>query len=274
MADWGPWIADRVLFSQLHSAVTPGSSAHTKGAWVAGANSDRGDGIYLQFPMIGNHSTARTLLLDVGVGSPEIVLISNLMLCPPSVGGVTTQRETSQTIYFPVSAPPGYAIKVRAQASMASHQGIYVTSTKASSGLPVVGQVVDTYGANVAATKGVTLTAPSSDGSYGSWTEITASCERIKAMMIACGHGQADWTTFSDQWYQIQIGVGGAGSEQNILTLYEAGASSSATGTVSQMVLGPYYVDIAPGSRLSARVGKQYSSASQRTLDVVLYGIR
>lgn len=230
--------------------------------------------MYINFPTLGNHVQARTLLLDVGVGSPESVIISNLMLCPPAVGGVTTQRETSQTIYFPVSSPPGYPIKMRAQASMASHQGIHATSNKAASGLPVVGHVVDTYGANTTSTKGVTLTAPSSDGTYGSWTEIAASCERIKALMIACGHGQADWMTFSDQWYQIQIGVGGAGSEQNILTLYEAGASSSATGTVSQMVLGPYYVDIAPGSRLSARIGKQYSSASQRTIDVVLYGIR
>lgn len=274
MGDWAPWTADRALFSQLHADVTPGSAAHTKGAWVSGANSDRGDGMYINFPILGNHVQARTLLLDVGVGSPESVIISNLMLCPPAVGGVTTQRATSQTIYFPVSSPPGYPIKMRAQASMASHQGIYATSNKAASGLPVVGHVVDTYGANTTSTKGVTLTAPSSDGTYGSWTEIAASCERIKALMIACGHGQADWMTFSDQWYQIQIGVGGAGSEQNILTLYEAGASSSATGTVSQMVLGPYYVDIAPGSRLSARVGKQYSSASQRTIDVVLYGIR
>lgn len=274
MADFGQWVGDRALYSQLHANVTPGPSAHTKGAWVSGANSDRGDGLYINFPILGNHVQARTLLLDVGVGSPESVIISNLMLCPPAVGGVTTQRDVSQSIYFPVSAPPGYAIKMRAQASMASHQGIYATSNKAASGLPVVGHVVDTYGANTTSTKGVTLTAPASDGAFGSWTEISASCERIKAMMIACGHGQADWSTFSDQWYQLQIGVGGVGSEQNILTLYEAGASSSATGTVSQMILGPYYVDIAPGSRISARVGKQHSSASQRTLDVVLYGIR
>lgn len=274
MADFGPWVGDRALYSQLHANITPGASAHTKGAWVSGANSDRGDGLYINFPILGNHGQARTLLLDVGVGSPETVIISNLMLCPPAVGGVTTQRDVSQSIYFPVSAPPGSPIKMRAQASMASHQGIYATSNKAASGLPVVGQVVDTYGANTTSTKGVTLTAPASDGAFGSWTEISASCERIKAMMIACGHGQADWSTFSDQWYQLQIGVGGVGSEQNILTLYEAGASSSATGTVSQMILGPYYVDIAPGSRLSARVGKQHSSASQRTLDVVLYGIR
>lgn len=274
MADWGPWVGDRALYTQLHAAVTPGATAHNKGAWVAGANSDRGDGIYLNFPALGSHVSSRTLLVDVGVGSPEKVIISNLMLCPPAVGGAATQRETSQTVFFPVSFPAGEVVKARAQASMASHGATYITSLKANSGLPTVGQVVDTYGADVAATKGVTLTAPASDGALGSWTEITASCERIKALVIACGHGQAAWTTFTDQWYQLQIGVGGAGSEQNILTLYEAGSSSSTTGTVSQMLLGPYYVDIAPGSRLSARVGKQHASASQRTLDVVLYGIR
>lgn len=273
MADWGPWVGDSVLGPTYHG-FTPGAAAHTKGSWVAGSDTGRGEGLLVNVNILDYLTSIRTLLVDVGAGSPEQTIISNLMLCPPSVGGLNTCRTVAQTIYFPVALPPD-ALRLRAQASVASHGQIWIVTSRCKSGLPCVGSVVDTYGANTASTKGTTVTAPAVDGGMGSWTQISASCERIKALLIAIGHGQAsDWTTFSNQLFRIQIGVGSAGNEQVILDANEAGASSSGTGTVGQMVLGPYYVDIPAGSSVSARIAKQYASSAQRTLDLVLYGIR
>lgn len=273
MADWGPWAGDQVLNPVYHGA-TPGATAHTKGSWVVSSDTGRGEGLLVNFSILDYLTSVRTLLVDVGAGSPEQTVINNLMLCPPSVGGVNTCRCVGQTIYFPVALPPG-ALRMRAQASVASHGITYMVTSRCKSGLPCVGSVVDTYGADTASTKGTTITAPNTDGGWGSWTQISASCERIKALLIAIGHGQAaDWTTFSNQWFNVQIGVGSAGNEQVILNATEAGGSSSGTGTVSQMVLGPYYVDIPSGSRVSARIAKEYASSAQRTLDLVLYGIR
>lgn len=155
---------------------------------------------------------------------------------------------------------------------MASHGICYMMSHKRLSGLPVVGSVVDTYGADTANTKGATLTAPN-DASWGSWVAFSTSCQRIKALVIAVGHGQADFTLMSDQWHQISIGVGASGSEVEIAFFNEAGGTSANTKTPHPLFLGPIYIDVPAGSRLSARVKKQAGSL-QRTLDLVLYGIR
>jgi len=91
--------------------------------------------------------------------------------------------------------------------------------------------------------------------------------------VLAFGHGQADWSTFTNQWAIVDIGIGAAGSETEILTLADLGASSG-TQILAQQWYGPYFLDIPAGTRISARVRKQYTSASQRTIDVILYGIR
>lgn len=276
MADWGPWVGDSINHVGAISNVIPSATAHTKGSWVAAASgTDRGEGLRVIPTYLQGNATARTLLVDVGMGSTEQTIISNLMLCPPSVNvSEGTSRTVAQAAYFPIHIPSGNVLKARAQSSIASHSGLYFYANRVSSGLPCVGSVVDTYGADTANSRGTVLTAPNTDGGYGSWAQVSASCSRVKALLIAIGNGNQSWTTYSNQWYSIQIGVGAAASEQTIIAVEEAGGSSSGTGTVSQMILGPYYVDIPAGSRISARVAKQYASSSQRTVDVVLYGIR
>ena len=140
------------------------------------------------------------------------------------------------------------------------------------SGLPCVGSVVDTYGADTANSKGTTLTAPNTEA-YGAWAQVSASCERIKAIMIAVGHGQADWSTYGNQWAAVQVGIGAAGAEVEVVRIVDIGTGNGIR-VPSQSLFGPYYLDIPLGTRISARVAKQYSESYQRTLDVILYGIR
>lgn len=274
MADWGPWVGDRTSNQSIIYGISPGATAHTKGAWLAGGASARAEGVYFSVNYLRENLASRTLFVDVGFGSPEQIVINNLMLCPPAVGGSSTARSVEQVFYFPVHMPSGNSIKARAQSSIASHDTIFITPHRMLSGLPCAGSVVDTYGANTASTRGTVITSDTGDGVFGGWFEISSSCKRIKALLIAVGHGNQAWTTFAYQWYAIHIGIGPSSSEQTVLSIQDAGASSSSTGTVSQMFLGPFYLDIPEGSRVSARVAKQYASSSQRTIDVVLYGIR
>ena len=274
MADFGPHAGDsRSSFGLLQA--TPHVTAHTKGSWATqtGVTPDRTDGFYLEPTYFGANSTIRTVLVDIGFGSGPTTLISNLMVCPPNANYTTTQRCIGQHAFFPVSMPPGEVMKARAQSNLASHEDVYLWVMEVSSGLPCVGSVVDTYGADTANSKGTTLTASTTEGTFGSWVELTSSCERIKALMIAVGHGQADWSTYGNQYIAIKLAVGAAASETELLRIQDVG-SSSGTGIASQNWLGPYYFDIPPGTRISASVAKQYSSSSQRTVDVILYGIR
>lgn len=272
MADWGPWVGD--LDGAYGSYdVTPGAAAHAKGSWANNiTDTTRADGLLLLFSWQQAYTTVRSLLYDVGIGAGSDILIPNLMHCPPA-GGANVSRAGQQSVYFPIAVPPAQ-LRMRSQCSMASHGTSYMMTQKRLSGLPVVGSVVDTYGADTANTKGTTLTAPNNETSFGSWYQLTASSQRIKALILAVGHGQADLTTYTDQWHHIQLGIGSAGNEVVFAQFVEAGGSSSVPKTIAPGFIGPIYVDIPAGSRLSARVKKMVASSYQRTIDLVAYGIR
>lgn len=274
MADFGPHAGDSFPATG-QVTMTPGSSAHSKGSWATFSNGPRArvDGFFLMPAYLGSHSTCRTLFLDIGVGSGPTTIISNLMVCPPHANSTTLERDVAKNVFFPVSLPPSEDIKARSQSSMASHATIYVDTYTAHSGLPCVGSVVDTYGADTTNTKGVTLTAPNTDGGLGAWSVVVASSERIKALIVAVGHGQADWSTYGNQWGTVHIGIGAGGSEQVVVSIDSIGTGNGIR-VPSQSWFGPYYVDIPAGTNISARVAKQYASSSQRTFDVILYGIR
>jgi len=274
MADFGPHTAE-VLSSNGLVTATPGATANTKGSWASFTDypPDRVEGFDFSTAYLGNSSSIRTILMDIGVGSGPTTIISNLMVCPPHANSTTLERSVSEHFFFPVALPPGETIKMRAQTNVASHADVYAYMKPMKSGLPCVGSVVDTYGADTANSKGTTLTAPNTDGVYGDWAQVSASCERIKALVIAVGHGQADWSTYSNQWAILQVGIGGAGSEVEVARIIDIGTGNGIR-TPSQSMHGPYYLDIPAGTRLTARVAKQYSSSSQRTIDVILYGIR
>ena len=274
MADFGPHAADQLAHNGM-VAVTPGATAHTKGSWASfsGGTPDRAEGFFFSPAYLGNSGSCRTILMDIGVGSGPTPIISNLMVCPPHANSTSLERSVAEHVFFPVALPPAETIKMRGQASVASHADLYAYIMPMKSGLPCVGSVVDTYGADTANSKGTTLTAPNTEAAYGAWVQVSASCERIKALMIAVGHGQADWSTYGNQWAAVQVGIGGAGSEVEAVRILDIGTGNGIR-VPSQALFGPYYLDIPPGTRLSARVAKQYSEANQRTIDVILYGIR
>lgn len=274
MADWGPYYSELLCADGVGSP-TPNASSNTKGSWstCSGATPTRSEGIYLCPAWFGADATCRSVLVDVGFGAGPTIVINNLMLCPPHANHSSVERMIATHTFFPVSFPPGEDIKIRAQSNKASHSAVYLYARPMVSGLPCAGSIVDTYGADTTNSKGTTVTGSNSDGVYGSWTELVASSERVNALMVCVGHGQADWATYGNQWGAVAIGVGGAGSEQEIIRLLEI-STGNGFRIPSQQWFGPYYVTLPPGTRISARVCKQYTSSSQRTFDVIVYGIR
>ena len=275
MADFGPCFADSPGGTSFLSAL-PGASptyyAHTKGAWTYdGSITTRAEGLVIHPSWWQNYASVRTILLDIGVGAGGDVLINNLMFCPSSYG-TGGGRIHQVPVYFPIQVPD-QQLGIRAQSNYASHGIGYVQICRRRSGLPVFGKV-DTYGADTANSRGTPITAPNLDSTWGSWTTVSASCETCRAMVVAVGHGNQAWNSLVDQMYWIEIGFGAAGQEQTIISATEAGGSSSVSAIPSSPFLGPYYVDVPAGSRLCARVAKQGANSNQRTVDVVLYGIR
>lgn len=73
-----------------------------------------------------------------------------------------------------------------------------------------------------------------------------------------------------DGWWQLAVGA--SGSEQTIAT------GTVQTGTATMLAapqwFGPFYQPIAEGQRLSARLSRQFDSGSQRSLGMIVYGVR
>lgn len=282
MADWGPWTGEAsggaVPYSAVGMPITPSVSANTKGSFntVSATDTARGDGLRLLIDRLGDVSVGsiRTYLVDVNIGGQN--LINNLMLCAPVQALNISQRMTMMECFFPVMVPSGNAVQFRAQCNVASANGIYVRAERFSSGAPPAGSVVDTYGADTVNSKGTTITALSTatcNADYGSWAQLSVSTNRIKALVVAVGHGQQDLSLVTDCWYEIAIGVGAAGQEKPIALI--TGQTNSYSRVPMPGLVGPFCVDVPPGSRLAACIRKTpVSSSSQRSLDVVAYGIR
>lgn len=281
MADFGT--SASYLFKPYDLATcSPNALIQEKGNWssaITGGSSDRADGFIIRPAWLGSTSSMRSFLVDVGIGASKAILLSNLLVTAShkGFGGFNADSDCSQEVFFPVSVPAGESLYVRVQSSWPNLNAhvLEFALAKLRSGAPCAGHVIDTYGADTINVRG-TNCQQQPGVSYGwnsTYYELTPSCKRVKAFVLALGHGGEDWSTYPNQRYSIRIGIGALGSEVELLTIYEAGGSSNQTLGPSQLFLGPYYVDIAPGSRIVAKVSKEHTTY-QKTLSLVMYGIR
>lgn len=271
MADWATTGFSELLLDGVTMAVTPSNTAHTKGSWSSGyTNSKRREGAWLVFSWSGTSATARTLLIDISVD--DVVIAENIAINPGGTGGAAQVRCHTQRIWLPISIPAG-VVKMRSQSSMATHGVHYLLLELGSASIgDEAGPYLYALGANTGTTRGTTVTASNTEGTFGAWAQVTASSPRLRSLLAWVGHGNAWLTAYADQWIQLQIGIGEAGSEQQIAYLREAGGTSSSTGQMHPQWYGPINVDIPAGSRIAVRSAVAVSSATQRNRDVIIYG--
>lgn len=276
MSDWAAALS-QYHTNSANAGVTPSASANTKGSYSSVFTLAKPSfGFWYAPSWNQSHGTARTVFLDIasgGAGS-ENILVANLAFNPGGYGGsATTSRPRTQAhVFVPLLLPAG-EIRARAQCNMASHGIGYHSLVASDTFIPQIGSfaVCDTYGATTGTTRGVSVSANASENVYGSWTEITASCNSVKAMLVSVLHGNTWQTTHNDQWHQFQIGIGSAGNEVVVFSSGECGLNSS-DGGIPSPLFGPFYIDIPSGTRISVRMKKQYTT--QRALDFILYGLR
>ena len=274
MPDWGSPVSGSAL-NQLSVGTmtcTPGATAHAKGAWANLGTPVRTGALGLSINWGQDYATHRVTMFDFAVGpaGSETIFLSNLALAYSSVG-ITASRTHQQEIVIPIALPKGQLIRFRAQSTYASHAAVQCNLSAAYDvPSPMTGSLVDTYGANPAATNGVLLTANAANIVFGPYSEIVPSCNRMECFFIAVFPRTAQ-NGFSNQANFWELAVGPEGSEVTIAKGQCAGNSSTALS--QPQWFGPYFQQIAAGQRLSARVAKQ-GTTSQRTLDMIVYGVR
>lgn len=259
--------------SRLGYVVVTGGASHVKGAWVELVASSPGD-TYLLMLSAGTTfvSAANTsMLLDIGIGAAgsEQLLISNL-----AIGYLDGILVSGRYWLLPLYIPAGSRIAARIQ-------GVVATDTAEVAidlfgGLPMEGAspsvVVDTYGANTATSRGVSLVASATAHVAGAWTEVSPALPNDISRLFLGVQGNGS-TTLATASSLIDIAVGPAGAEAVIASgIYVRSTTSEVIVNVAPPgPVVPNATEVKAGSRLSARLT---SSTASHALDATFHGLR
>lgn len=223
------------------------ATPNTKGSWVQIDASTAQDvvGLWIgSLITIGISATDTSMLLDIGIGAAasEAVVVSNI-----PVGGLAGGATTARMFYLPIHIPAGTRIAGRIQAA------ITIDIFRPLVVLEFGGRPGTWGGYTVAETIGVdTATSAPTTGDLAdtAWDEAVAST--VNSYRAITFHPcMPPGAAASGAVMTVDVGVGGAGSEQVLGTWWV----STDTSEIVQGIAGPVFVEkvIDAGSRLAIR---------------------
>lgn len=266
MPDWPiTRIGGRTIHQLNNGTASTNASANVKGNYtdVVTSTSEDCDGIFLALTQPASTVSCLCDLAIGGAGS-ETIIAANLLIAGPS--------RYVQWYYIPIPLAAGTRISVRAQCSTGASSITcrVVTISGGFLATPPAG-IVTTIGANTADSGGTELDAGAVGSTYGSWVQLSASTSvDVHGVAVAIGSINNSAPHESALNNYVELGVGGAGSEQVILEL-PIGSTA-----VSGAYWGPppalwWPVSIPAGQRLAARAKSNSTDATDRKFDVIAY---
>jgi hypothetical protein len=272
MADWPTYdlIGENNTGTTGTNIPTASGSAHTKGAWteLVAATSFDVAGLWVDF---NGTDSVRPYLVDIGMdsGGGDTVVIPNVYWVPT----VGTIDRGPVGAFFPVSIASGAQIVARAQCNNSTQRNVNVcvrlvsTADQHPLNLSTAWQA---YGVNTATTA-PTVVDPGAVADTLAWTQITASTSnRIRRIGVSVQSSAAN-VTLTDARWRLHIGTGAAASEVIVVEGIAVG-TATASDFVNPSFVGPFEVDIAAGTRLAIGARCNITDATDRLLDVVVYG--
>ncbi len=264
MPRW-PLMSPSRYVSVADVGLTAHASANTKSTWtqlIAALPFD----IAVLLPTLLPTNGPRDYLMDIGVGSAgnEQVVIANL-LC--SAAGIYVNAQ----FIFPVALKSGDRLAARVQATVgSSNLNFLCNGVGGAAGFRGQNRV-ETWGAVTADSGGTSVDPGGAANTYGSWVQlVAASSFDVSQIMIAFGN-QANSARTSGS-YKIDIGIGSAGNEQVIIPKIYL-AAHSVSDQLGVGAVGPFPVAIPAGSRVAVRDQSDITDATDRLIDVVVYGM-
>lgn len=249
-------------------AVYPSLSANTKGLWVELTSASTIDASAFTV-MIPYAYEGSDYLVDIGIGAAgsEQVLVDNLAISAGSTAG----NNPSFNPRIPVPIPSGTRISVRAQATGTSGSRMIRCAVLLENNDWPSGGIVTTIGAATADSGGGSIDPGASDNVKGAWVELSASTALLSNAAFFCFGNQAN-TARADCFWLVDIGVGGAGSEQVIIPNIAIGAHIT-TDSISPAHTPVYNISIPAGTRVAARASCTIVDATDRLFDLIMYSI-
>lgn len=256
----------QVLATTQATTVTANASANTKGNYAQITSGLTHDIWALQIGMLPS-SSADDYLLDIAIGSAgnEVVIVSDIHF--PST------QNAFDTIKFPFYIPAGTRIAVRIQATTGGVTGTVIIQGLAPGdfGLYPPVEHCDTYGDNTTTSGGVSVDPGGTINTVGSYSQLTSSTTNpIRMLLIDIGC-QKNTAPSSFRW-EVNIAIGGAGSERNIISFHLQGGTSGSQGGPRPAHM-EFEIFIPAGTRLSANAQCSGNDATDRLLALVVHGL-
>ena len=259
-----------VTASSTGTSLTASGTANTKGSYVelVASTAFNAHGIFVQLNNAAE--TFRDYLIDVAVGAAgsEVVIAENLF----SGSGDGVPSADGCGYLLPVSIPAGTRLAARCQAAAASNI-IRILVVLLGEGFitpPGLGRVT-TYGANTADSGGVQIDPGGTAHTKGAYSEIIASATNpIRQLTIIIG-GQNNNLRTAATWL-VDVAIGAAGSETVLIANLMLNCSAS-VDIVQPQTFPPLGVNVPAGTRLAARAQCSIIDATDRLIDIFVYGV-
>lgn len=243
------------------TALTTPGAANSKGAWLQLIASSQAASRIL---ISAESSGLADCLVDIGVGGSgsEQVIIPDLLF--------SGRSELFNGFGFDISIPAGTRISARYQVhnvSFTLYTVVMLLNGHFLSGSPH--NKVIAYGPDTSDSGGLAVDPGGTANTKGSYSELTSSStRRIRKLHIALGNRANNVRSFAN--FLLDIAIGAASSEQVII------ADIPLLGTQNELIASnigtSFSVDIPAGTRIAARCQCSITDATDRVLDLAIYG--
>lgn len=242
-------------------------AAHTKGSWTQLVASTTGPVAWLAIQVQPGTVTAPIgLLFDIGVGGAgsETVVIPNLFL-----GNSASNPTAAVTYVVPFNIPAGSRIAARCQDNVGSGTMVISVQTLAPGGDGFSGAGrIEACGPDTATSRLAQVDPGGSAGTKGTYAQLIASTSfAYRWLLFAAGHARN--AAASTTTWRIDLAVGASSSEQIIIPDIFAAVN---TGTDYEMITFGVPYAIAAGSRIATRASASITDATDRIVNVAVWG--
>lgn len=243
----------------------PNATANVKGTWYNNPTPLAAEAFGFILTM-ANTQANRDVLFDFAFGGAgaEVVKLANVLYSYIPAGNNMPQ------IVVPLYVPRGTTFSGRAQANVGSSTVDCRIFWIHDNPWNLVFRNAETWGANTADSGGTSVDPGAVANTKGAWVELTAATARRTRMMNVHIGNQGN-SVRADTTTKLDIGVGAAGSEVVVLPDLHA-YQSTLDDYMTPPLQGPFPVDIPAGSRIAARSSCGTTDATDRLMDVVVYG--
>lgn len=276
MADWAlnaggaRWLEANVDTANSRGTQITSGAANTKGSYTVLVASTPEDAFGIMVH-IGAQPATADCLVDIGIGAStaERPLIPDLRS-----SAATGATGVGYTYYFPIYIPAGARLTARSQSTTASgvvNVQVHLMYGKGFGRGACYSQVT-AYGAVTASSRGTSIDPGAVANTEGSWAQLVASTANPIALACVAFGNNGDWARAAAQAALVDIGIGAAAAEREILRDFYIACDSSKDNWAPPVTpLLPLWVPAA--SRLAARARCSVTTAGDRTLDVIVYGV-